>query len=131
MRVPMESGSSRSPLSLQFEPLQPYGSTLSAPADEFDLFDDLGRAARRYVPSRDVLRDDGVRSDHAAVSDRDAARDDAIGAEPAVVADAGRALGGKPLPGDRLVGIVELVRPVRDEAAVGEHAVVADLHELV
>ena len=52
------------------------------------------------------------------------------GAAPHVVADARRALRGEALPGDRLVGVVEAVVAVGDEAAVGEHAVLADLDPL-
>ena len=39
-------------------------------------------------------------------------------------------LAGEALPGDRLCRIVEAVGAVGDEAAVGEHAVVADLDQL-
>ena len=55
---------------------------------------------------------------------------DDVGAAPDVVADARRALGREALPRDRLVGVVEAVVAVGDEAAVGEHAVLADLDQL-
>ena len=45
--------------------------------------------------------------------------------------DARRALAGEPLPGDRLVRVVEAVVRVGHEAAVGEHAVIADLDEVL
>ena len=79
---------------------------------------------------RQVGRDDAVGADHAALADRHAAGDHDVGAAPDVVADPGRALGGEALPGDRLVGVVEAMVAVGDEAAVGEHAVLADLDEL-
>ena len=55
---------------------------------------------------------------------------DDVGAAPDVVADARRALGGESLPRDGPVGVVEAVVAVGHEAAVGEHAVGADLHQL-
>ena len=93
------------------------------------------RAARGRAPGgdregRQVVGDDAVGADDAALADRHAAGDDDVGAAPDVVADPGRALGGEALPGDRLVGVVEAVVAVGDEAAVGEHAVAADLDEL-
>ena len=60
----------------------------------------------------------------------DPARDHDVHSAPDVVADAGRSLGGEPLPRDRALGVVEAVDPVADEAAVGEHAVIADLDQL-
>ena len=47
-----------------------------------------------------------------------------------VVGDPRRPLGVEALPGDRPGRIVEAVVAVGDQAAVGEHAVVADLHQL-
>ena len=62
--------------------------------------------------------------------DGHAARDHHVRPAPDVVADPGRPLAREALPGDRLVGVVEAMVRVRHEAAVREHAVIADLHEL-
>src|SRR3954453_21539492 len=78
---------------------------------------------------RDVGRHDAVGADHAAVADRHAARDDDVRAAPHVVADPRRPLRREPLPRDRPARVVEAVVAVGDEAAVGEHAVAADLDE--
>ena len=59
-----------------------------------------------------------------------AARDHHVGPAPDVVADHGRALAREALPGHGADRIVEAVVAVGDEAAVGEHAVVADLDVL-
>src|ERR1700722_4323714 len=79
----------------------------------------------------DVMRDDAVGADHAALADRDATGDDDANAQPAVVADACGPLAVEALPGDWLVGVVEAMVGVGYEAAVGQHAVLAYLHEIL
>src|SRR4029077_12668211 len=69
--------------------------------------------------------------DHAALADADPAGDDDVRPQPAVGADASRALAGEALPGDGPLGVVEAVARVGYEAAVGEHAVLADLDQLL
>ena len=61
---------------------------------------------------------------------RDAAGHDDVSAAPDVVTDDGRTLGGEALPGDRPAGIVEAMVGIGDQAAVGEHTVIADLDEV-
>ena len=77
-----------------------------------------------------VVRHDGVGADHAALADRHATGDHHVGPAPHVVADARRALGREALPGHRAIRVGEAVVGVGDEAAVGQHAVLAELDEL-
>ncbi len=94
---------------------------------ELDLADHPGGDSGGDHTPREALGDHRVRSDHAALADLHPAGHDAVDPEPAVGPDPDRALGGEPLPGDRDVGVVEAMVRVADEAAVGEHHVVADL----
>src|SRR6476620_119153 len=100
---------------------------LTLTASEVDLTDHPGRDPGRDHAGREVLRDHRVGTDHAALADLDPTGDDAVHAEPAVGPDPNPALGGKALPRDRHIRIVEAVVRVADEAAVGEHHVIADL----
>src|SRR5690349_10582053 len=74
-----------------------------------------------------ISRHHRVGADDAAVADRHPAGHHAIDAEPAVGADPHWPLRREALLGDRHVGIVEAVVGIADEAAIGEHRVVADL----
>src|SRR3954452_22767018 len=99
---------------------------LGAPAAQ-----DARRGAGGDRERRQVGGHHAVGADHAALADRHAAGDHDVRAAPDVVADARRALGGEALPGHRLGQVVEAMVGVGDEAAVCEHAVVADLDELL
>src|SRR5688500_16475337 len=93
-----------------------------------DLAEDLGRRAGGDRVRRQIRGHDGVGADNAALADRDAARDHDVGPAPDVVADERGPLRREALPRHGLVGVVEAVVAVGDEAAVGGHAVLADLH---
>src|SRR5215213_10893087 len=103
------------------------GSALRVVVDRSQ--DASGRARRDRVRGN-IARDDAVGADHGALADRHPARDDDVRAAPDVVADARGPLGREALPRHRQVGVVEAVAAIRHEAAVGEHAVLADLDEL-
>src|SRR3954454_2995259 len=97
---------------------------------ELDLADDLRRGSRGDDAAWEALRHDRICPDHAALADLDSSGDDAVGPEPAVGADPHRAAGDEALLGDRPRAVVVAVIGVPDEAAVGEHGVVADLDQL-
>src|SRR4029079_7422465 len=78
-------------------------------ASKVDLADHPGRDPGRDHAGREVLGDHRVGADHAALADLDPAGDDAVDAEPAVGSDLNRALGGKALPSDRHIRVVEAV----------------------
>ncbi len=86
-----------------------------------------GRRRRSSSPGRSRLTTELAPITHA-LPHRHPAGHRAVDAEPAVGADLDRALRGEALPGDRQLGVVEAVLGIADEAAVGEHHVVADRH---
>ncbi len=96
-------------------------------ASPYSIFFSTRAGVPRRWRKRGCRRDDRVCPDHAPLADRHPSRDHDVGPAPDVVADRRRPLGRKALPGDGLVGVVEAVVGVRDEAAIGEHAVLTDL----